>query len=148
MRSQNTSSRPVASPFANRIEEDAPADQIAAAFGAVWQELDAILSPIIGPRGVAALGQRSLHLASDTCPWLAAAKLGGLAQLDPSEFVRLLSQRNSGEAAAASNVFLHNFNETLSRLIGPSLCERLLLSVWAPAQATPSKNPPKQEPMT
>lgn len=137
MSPDNTSSRQVASPLANRIAEEAPAKEIAATLGAVWLELAAILSPIIGPRGVAALGQRSLHLASETYPWLAATRPGGLAQVDPGEFVRLLSQRSSGEAAAASNLFLHTFYETLSRLIGQSLCERLLLSVWTPTHANP-----------
>ena len=148
MRPAHTPNRQAASPLANRIGDEATPDQIAAAFGAVWLELDAILSPIIGPRGVAALGQRSLHLASETHPWLAAARPGEAARFDPGLLVPLLAKRSRDEAMAASSMFLHTFHETLSRLIGASLCERLLQSVWDSTKTTPLKSPPKQDPMT
>lgn len=148
MRPAHTPSRQAASPLANRIGDDATPDQIAAAFGAVWLELDAILSPIIGPRGVAALGQRSLHLASEAYPWLAAGRPGGQAPFDPVLLAPLLADRSRSEAMAATSTFLHTFHETLSRLIGASLCERLLQSVWDATKATPLKSPPSQDTTT
>ena len=144
MRSHNTPSREAVAPIANRIGDDATSEHIAATFGAVWLELDAILSPIIGPRGVAALGQRSLHLAAETHPWLAAPQPGGPAQVDPEMLVPLLAKRSSDEALAAGSTFLHTFHETLCRLIGASLCERLLQPVWDATKATPLKSPPRR----
>lgn len=137
MRPPDTPSRKTESALAKRVSVDATADQIAAAFVEVWLEITAALSPIIGPRGVTALGQLSLHRAATAYPWLSAAAPGGLAPIDAAELVRMLSLRSSSEATAACNIFLHTFTETLSGLIGQSLGERLLLSVWAPTKISP-----------
>ncbi len=81
--------------LASNVEDDSSADQIAAACGALWMELDSALSPIIGPRGVIALGQRSLHLASAVHPWLAACQPGGPATLDSALLVSLLARKRA-----------------------------------------------------
>lgn len=148
MRSESPSSHRVAAPLAHRIGDDATAEQIAAALAAVWLELDAVMSPIIGPRGVAALGQRSLHLVRATYPWLAlaAGQPGEPAKLDPALLLPQLAQRNRDEAAAACSHFLDTFHELLSRLIGASLTERLLRTVWGPPMLPLLNSPPMQDP--
>ena len=104
-----------------------------------------MLAPIIGARGVAALGQRSLQLARVVHPWLVADQPGGPHALDTSMLVSLLAQRSRADAAAAGSTFLHTFRELLSRLIGASLTERLLLTVWGPSDtsinSTTAQNP-------
>lgn len=122
--------RQLAAVLASRVADDSSAEQIAAACGVLWLELFAVLAPIIGPRGVTALGQRSLHLASVAHPWLAARQPGGPAMLDAASLESVLAQRSSDEAADAGHAFLQNFHELLSSLIGDSLTERLLRSVW------------------
>ena len=92
-------------PLAYRIDENNTSAEIATACAALWQELQAVLSPIIGARGVAALGQRSLQLASATHPWLVAGQPGGPHALDTSMLVPLLEQRSRDDAAAAGSTF-------------------------------------------
>ena len=145
MRPDSPSRRPATAPLASRIGRDSTAADIAAASGALWLELAAVLAPIIGPRGVTALGQRSLHIASANHPWLAARQPGGPATLDAALLVTLLAQRNSDEAAAAAQAFFHTLHELLSSLIGASLTERLLRTVWGPPD-TPWNGPTDQDP--
>jgi hypothetical protein len=111
----------------------------------IWQGLDAALSPVVGRRGVDALGQRSLHLVSQRHPWLAAVQSRGTAVFDQKLLWPLLAQRSSEEAAAAGNGFLTTFHGLLSGLIGPSLTERLLRDVWDPA-SQPHEPPTAQDP--
>lgn len=135
MRSEIPLSHRLAAPLAYRLDDDATAAQIAAAFGVVWLELDTALGPIIGARGVAALGQRSLHLAVVVYPWLEAGAPGppgATAKPDAAVLMPLLAQRHSDEAAAAGSSVLQNFHQMLSKLIGLSLTERLLRHVWGP----------------
>lgn len=101
--------------------------------------------PIIGPRGVAALGQRSLHLASVAHPWLAARQPGGPATLDSALLVSLLALRSREDAAAATDTFLRTFLELLTNLIGGSLTERLLRTVLGPPD-TPTNSASVQDP--
>lgn len=133
-------------PLSERVPQGASALQIATALGPLLLDLDAALSPIIGPRGVTALWQRSLHLTSAVHPWLAAGQPGGLTALDPSLLATAIVQRGDGDAAAAVNALLLAFHELLASLIGLSLTERLLRTVWAPALALPSSGLPAQEP--
>ena len=50
------------------------------------------------------------------------------------------------DAAAAVNALLQAFHELLASLIGLSLTERLLRTVWAPSLALPSSGLPAQDP--
>ena len=120
---------------------DADPTQIAAAVLAIWEEIDDALTPIVGPLGVVALYRRSLHLTAAQHPWLAGRDEGVLTDTDPAVLKSVLAQRSSAEAAAGGNAFLHTFHELLASLVGPSLTERLLRSVWEP----PSSGPPAQD---
>ncbi len=138
MRSDKLSGHRTPAPLAYRIDDNSTAREIAAAFGALWLEIVAALTPIIGPRGVAALGQRSLHLVGAATPWLVARQPGGqvspdsLDTLDVAMLVALLAQRSSDDAAAVASAFLQTLRELLSSLIGALLTERLLRTVWGP----------------
>ena len=88
------------------------------------------MSPIIGQRGVGALYRRSLSLICADYPWLAAAHEG---EFQPAEFAALRtarSEQTSQNAAAVNGVLLQTFYDLLTKLIGASLTERLLRSVW------------------
>lgn len=132
-------------PLAYRINDDSTAAEIAAACGTLWLEIVAALTPIIGPRGVAALGQRSLHLASAAHPWLAARQPAVPDTLEATWLVSLLAQRSRDDAAAAGSSFLQTFRALLSSLIGASLTEKLLRTVWGPPD-TPMNSPTAQDP--
>jgi hypothetical protein len=123
----------IAAPLAHRASAGAGALQVAQAVGAVWQEIDRELRPIIGQGGVLALLQRSGHLAAVQHPWLRAG-LGakGLDGLDAAALMAVLAQQDAAQAMACGNTLLGNFHGLLTSLIGASLTERLLRPVWGP----------------
>lgn len=118
-------------PLAGRVDAGADARQLAHAVAGLWRDIDAALHPVIGHRGVAALFNRSVRLASRGHPWLAAtAQQGGLGAIDPAALVAVLSQQPSAAAAAGGLALLHEFHALLTSLVGPSLTDRLLAAIW------------------
>lgn len=106
----------------------------------VWRRISVALTPVVGPQGVDALYRRSLHLTAAQHPVLASItserETGDFSSLQEA----LLTQTNVA-AAAAQKALLINFHTLLSSLIGESLTERLLASVWH----NPTGNDPTQE---
>lgn len=109
-----------------------------------WQDIDAVLSPIIGQRGVAMLYKRTLHITGRAHPWLKDMDEDSQAAMDLAALEAFFVQQSSAEAAAAGGVLLQTFHGLLSSLIGPSLTERLLRPVWD----TFSSGPPAQDSIT
>jgi len=109
--------------------DGADAQRIADRAVAVWRELDAALSPIIGRRGVVALFKRSLVLTVQGHSSLAAAHddMDALGDFDALRVT--LEQQSSAAAIAMSGALLQKFVGLLTNLIGASLTERLLQSV-------------------
>lgn len=106
-----------------------------------WQQIDATLSPILGQRGVTALYQRSLHLASAPHPWLAGTQQDLQAAMDLDALKMAIAQRSPADAAAAGGHLLQTFHGLLASLVGPSLTERLLRPVWThPSSAAPTQD--------
>jgi hypothetical protein len=118
-------------PLVHWVGDDASAEQIAAALVEIWQGINVALTPVIGPLGLAALYRRSLHLTVASHAWLAVGGSGAVPDKDFTALTALIAQRSSVDAAAAATAFLNKFHEVLISLIGPSLTERLLRSVWA-----------------
>ncbi|MDP3082928.1 MAG: hypothetical protein Q8N44_04445 [Rubrivivax sp.] len=112
--------------------------QIGDAVFAIWEEIDDALTPILGPRGMAALYKRSLHLAASAHPWLAAADENDPPAVGPAALKSALARRSSTSAAAGGNAFLQTFHELLVTLVGASLTERLLRPVWSISSSGPS----------
>jgi hypothetical protein len=111
-------------------DEGVGARQIAERVGTTWRQCDAVLSPIIGHGGVAALYRRSLFLLCVDHPWLPGTHEGAL---DPVEFAELeaaVAQQSESVAEAAAEALVNSFRGLLSDLIGPSLTERLLQPVF------------------
>jgi hypothetical protein len=136
------SSGQIAAALAQRIGPLTDAASVTEAIAAIWQEIEAALSPIIGRRGLAALYKRSLNLASGTHPWLALGNDGVPNAIDLAPLKASLAQRSSSDAAAAASTLFHTFEALLTSLVGASLTERLLRSVLdssssgSPAQDT------------
>ena len=132
----------IATPLAHRAGVGAGAKQVAQAFGAVWQDIDLVLLPIIGKGGVLALLQRSVHLTAVQHPWLRAGQgAGGLSGLDAAALTAVLAQQDAAQALACGSRLLTTFHGLLISLIGASLTERLLRPVWQ----TPPKSAPAQD---
>lgn len=109
----------------------AQASEVASAVIATWQEIEDVLAPVIGLRGVAALYQRSLYLTRSAYPWMSTSFKGGQTQMDLDALHALLSLQTHANALAGGCHLLHAFNGLLTSLVGPLLTERLLRSVWA-----------------
>ena len=140
-----SASVPIAAPLAHRVSAAVDALQVARVCCEVLQEINTALCPIIGLRGVVALYNRSLHLTSTQWEILATNTASAASdRLETSALHALLVQCSLVEAMACGNALLHTFYQLLSDLIGASLTERLLRSVWgpplssAPAQDTSS----------
>ena len=124
---------PIAVHLAQRVGSGAGALQVAQAVDAVWQEIDQVLSPVIGIGGVMALFQRSVHVTAARHPWLQTDRgQGRLASLDPAALTALLARQDAAEALACGNTLLRTLHALLTSLIGASLTERLLRPVWGP----------------
>src|SRR5688500_13342696 len=93
---------------------------------AVWRELDAVLSPIIGRLGVAALFKRSLLLTAPTHTSLVAAHWDVQTDGDFESLRATLKQQPVANAIAINDALLQQFVALLTTLIGESLTERLL----------------------
>ncbi|MHB1203526.1 MAG: hypothetical protein ACYCZC_10355 [Acidithiobacillus sp.] len=139
---ESQESRRLEASLTHSVEKDADAAQIADAMISTWQGINAALCPIIGQRGVDALYLRSLYLIGPAYPWLAGRHEGVHPAMDLVALKSLLAQQSSATALAGGGALLQTFYELLDSLIGPSLTERLLRSVWAnslsglPAQDT------------
>ncbi len=144
---QSAAHERVTASLAARVGKNADSAQVADAIGTAWRDMDLALSPVLGRRGVAALYKRSLHLNVAAYPWLAQVHEGAEAALaiDAGPLRAMLARQSDVDAALTGRVLIHTFTELLSTLIGASLSERLLDSVWAlpsnsglPAQDTVS----------
>ena len=122
-------------PLADRVSDGADAEQVADAIVAIWLEIDQALHPIIGHRGVAALYNRSLHLTAVAYPWLAIDQPAVPAAVDPAGLRSTLVQQAAAEAAAGGSALFLTFHELLASLVGASLTDRLLRSVWTHSSA-------------
>ena len=115
-----------------RLSDDANAAQIADTVVSTFQGIEFALAPIIGRQGIDALFKRSLDLTAALYPWLVAPQTDGGAAMDLEALKLVLTKQPSAAAAAAGGALVQKFQELLVGLIGPSLTERLLLSVWNP----------------
>ena len=120
----------IAASLARRGDGDATAGQIAEAVLSKCQAIEAALAPIIGRRGVAALQRRSLHLAGRIHPWLADRPSSEQPAEDLAVLKTMLARQTSADAALGGAAFLLAFHDLLASLVGLSLTERLLRSVW------------------
>lgn len=120
----------IAVTLTQRAAEGADAAQVGDTVVAMWQKIDAALTPIIGNRSVVALYMRSLHLIAPAHPWLSGLQQDVQARIDLAGLKSLLSQQDSQTAAVAGGEMLRTFYELLTSLVGASLAERLLHCVW------------------
>ncbi len=128
---ESESSNQITAALLRRVEQGANATHIAEAIVSTWREIDSALTPIIGQKGLAALYQRSLHLASPAYPCLSGMHEGIQSEMDLPKLGSALARQSGVDAAAAAGSLLQIFDELLASLVGPSLTERLLRSVWA-----------------
>jgi hypothetical protein len=107
---------------------DSPA--VAAAFVRVLLDVRSILDPILGARGVAALLQRSLRIASDRFPWLADPFVDGEFVDMPALQASLARQEPATARDGAIDGVFSALHSLLVSLVGAPLTERLFEAAW------------------
>lgn len=126
-----------------RNDPNGGAEFVAAAAVARWGNIVDALTPVLGQRGVAALYRRTLTVAGRTHPCL----LQALEDTEPVSFKplsRALVLQPADTAAAATDASLETFHELLNSLIGRSLTQRLLGTLWSPEfSGSPVQDPSK-----
>lgn len=114
-----------------KVKQGASAKDVAQLVVTSCFEINKALTPIIGQRGLLALLSRSAHLAGISQPWLVAGTATLDFSTDLNELLITLSQQTPELAALGGGALLEQFHQLLTALVGPSLTERLLRSVWA-----------------
>jgi hypothetical protein len=133
MSALNEESRQIIAALAHRIGPNADSARIAQAIVSTLQAVEAALTPIIGPQGVAALYRRSLKLCASRHPRVAHISDRVQASLDLHALDSQLVTESEADALYFGEVMLTTFYELLTTLIGPSLTARLLRDVWEPS---------------
>ncbi len=134
----------IAATLMYRAGSGANAVQIADAFLLICQQIDSVLCPIVGQTGVAALYKRSLYLTGKNFPWLANSGHTFESPIEYDTLKNLLSEQNAATAHAGGSALLQTLYELLASMVGPSLTERLLRSLWVDAAAmTPIQEIPR-----
>jgi hypothetical protein len=109
----------------------------------VCRDVAARLAVVLGERGVDVLFRRSVHLAAAQFPWLAMRGEDRSTDVVFSRLGEVLARQERTVAVEASYALLVTFTELLATLIGESLTETLLSSVWVPASpGTDQENVP------
>jgi hypothetical protein len=120
--------------FVAPLDTSSPADpnsaRLADAAVSHWRAIEAVLAPIIGPLGVAALYHRSLYLSLEVHPWLKHHHAGPGGAMDLNNLRDVLCGRHEGEITQATATLFRTFQELLASLVGDSLAQRLLGPLW------------------
>ena len=141
MKSQE--SRRIAGTLAQDAENCVDAAQVADKILLSLREIDDA-SPVIGKGGVAALFRRSLYLTGRSYPSLAAIHAGDATAIDSAALKSELAQQSSATATEFGVALLQTLDEVMTSLVGSSLTDRLLGSMWSnlsiktPAQDDPA----------
>ena len=122
---------PVAAFLESTVRAGATSQEVAEVVAKAFQDIAEVLEPIIGRRGMAALYGRSLHVGGSACARIAAPTEAVPMAMDTALLQAELAKQTAAEAAAAGTALLQVFHVLLTTLIGESLTERLLRSVWA-----------------
>lgn len=113
-----------------RVGDSPDASQTALTVEAIWREINASLSPVLGERGVAAIYKRSLYVTTNY-PWLMRLHRDVDGVIDVNALSSAFREQPGPDASSAARALLQSFYLLLTTLIGASLTERLFRSVWA-----------------
>lgn len=123
--------------LAQLAAKGADATRLASAIVSTWIHIESVLMPVVGKRGFAALYARSLHMACAGHDWLTPAdEAADDTVMNLTLLKTALLQQDSASAATGGGAHLQAFYELLGSLIGPSLTERMLDSIWEQSLTT------------
>ncbi len=125
-----------------RIAVGSAPEAAASAVAGLLADIDEALVPIVGSHGVAALYKRSLYLAVQSHPELAGLHETVERSVDAAALRERLKTLSTEQATLAGTALIETFHDLLGSLVGSSLTERLLSSLWD----RPLSDPPALEP--
>jgi hypothetical protein len=120
----------IATCLTHRVNGSAELSEVAEAITSMFEDINTSLTPIIGPKGVAALHRRSLHLYISKHPLAGDNYKMLVVGMDLQQLKALLAEESIADALLFGQEVLNTFHALLATLIGPSLAARLLLDVW------------------
>lgn len=130
------SDRPL-KPGRHWVAPQATATEVADSVVTTWQEIQSVLSPVIGVRGVTVLYERSLRLAAASVPWLAGVPRCSQTEMDLAALRAALLERGIADAAQVGNALFLACQGLLAGLLGATLADRLLGAVWTGSSDSP-----------
>ena len=111
--------------------DQATAEDVAAAFGRLFEKLSHRLAQIIGPDGVEAILQRAITMRRTEFPFLDQARVSGWTSAGSAEDLRArLQELEPAVIREASIILVATFAGILAIIIGDGLAWRLLREVW------------------
>jgi hypothetical protein len=136
MSTESEEGRQIVASLAHRVGNTVDSAHIADAIVRTLQDINAVLIPVVGPKGVAALYRRSLYVCTSSHARLANTYESLVIAMDLVELKSLLVLQNRADALFFGEELLKAFYELLATLIGPSLTARLLRVVWENSLST------------
>lgn len=109
------------------------ATAVAAAAGRAYDDLAAVLAPVIGDVGVVAMTDRAVHLATREHPWLPSSDPGAADTRFTTVIDALKQHDDSAVAAAAAAAVFEAVLGLLATFIGEPLAARLVQQAWPDA---------------
>lgn len=121
-----------------RVGESTDPARIADALVSILLEVEAALAPVLGSRGVALIYLRSLQRSPSLQPLVAAALDEAQeipTSLDLQALRSMLAQRSGADVIVTGTDLLQTLYDLLVNVVGLSMTERLLRSVWTNASS-------------
>ena len=102
----------------------------------LWEQMATQIISIVGEEGFNSLYARSVFLAQQTFPWLAASSLSQQTDQRFAELKKCLEGQTPSQAREANSLLLLTFTGILAALIGEPLTTRILCSAWGDDAST------------
>ena len=102
----------------------------------LWEQMATQIISIVGEEGFNSLYARSVFLAQQTFPWLAASSLSQQTDQRFAELKKRLEGQTPSQAREANSLLLLTFTGILAALIGEPLTTRILCSAWGDDAST------------
>lgn len=116
----------IAVALSDRMGRDPSAARVATASLEFWREISIALIPVLGERGVGAMRERALFLASHTHRWLGAPTASPTMIPSVDAFHAALVTQSAEASADGARVFFEAFHDLLASMVGADLAGRLL----------------------
>jgi len=115
------------------LRSTAPVLEAAEEARQTWEQVLALVSPVVGKQGANALYRRSLYLSrGDHACLRELYQRSAAADVDLMQLHSALAPLSDAQAAAAQQAFLQRFKDLLAQLIGKGLAECLLQPLKVP----------------